>query len=120
MKIQTYPTEIERASQDLAATVEELAETRERIREAEIEALNAVMTARTEDGKPVHTNDKARDIALHFALRSDSSYCQDLATVRILEHKRASLEAEIERLRREYRIALIDYERQQLGRRDAA
>ena len=50
MKIQTYPTEIERASQDLAATVEELAETRERIREAEIEALNAVMTARTEDG----------------------------------------------------------------------
>jgi hypothetical protein len=45
---------------------------------------------------------------------------QEGATGRILEHKKATLEAEIERLRREYRIALIDYERAQLGRRDAA
>ena len=97
-----------------------MSETRDRIEDSKVEALNAVITARTEDGKPVHTNDKARDIALHFALRSDSSYCQDCATVRILEHKRATLEAEIERLRREYRIALIDYERAELGRLDAA
>jgi hypothetical protein len=59
-------------------------------------------------------------MAVFFALRSDSSYCQDRATERILEHKKATLEAEIERLRREYRIALIDYERAQLGQRSAA
>ena len=63
---------------------------------------------------------KARDIAVFFALRADSSYCQDRATERILEHKKVALEAEIERLRRECRIALIDYERERLGRRDAA
>jgi hypothetical protein len=78
------------------------------------------MAAKGENEKPLHSNDKARDIAVFFALRSDSSYNQDRATERILEHKKATLEAEIERLRREYRIAVIDYERAQLGRRDAA
>lgn len=39
---------------------------------------------------------------------------------RILERKKATLEAECERLRREYRIAVIDYERAQISRRDAA
>lgn len=120
MKVQDYPKQIERAALDLAATVEELSETRERIRDAEIETLATVISARTEDGKTLHTNDKARDVAIFFALRADSSYCQDRATERILEHKKATLEAECERLRREYRIALIDYERVQLGRRDAA
>ena len=57
---------------------------------------------------------------MFFALRSDSSYNQDRVTERILEHKKVALEAEIERLRREYRIALIDYERAQLGQRSAA
>jgi hypothetical protein len=48
------------------------------------------------------------------------AHVTDRATDRILERRKATLEAEIERLRREYRIALIVYERQQLGRRDAA
>ena len=42
------------------------------------------------------------------------------AQERILERKKAALEAECERLRREYRTALIDYERAQLGKRYAA
>jgi hypothetical protein len=120
MKITDYPKEIERAALDLAATCEELSETRERIREAEIEALATVIAAKGENDKPLHSNDRARDIAVFFALRSDSSYNQDRATERILERKKVTLEAEIERLRRDYRIALIDYERSQLGRRDAA
>ena len=120
MKVTDYPKEIERAALDLAATCEELSETRERIREAEIETLASVIAAKGENDKPLHSNDKARDIAVFFALRSDSSYNQDRATERILEHKKTTLEADCERLRREYRIALIDYEHQQLGRRDAA
>jgi hypothetical protein len=120
MKITDYPKEIERAALDLAATCEEIAEVRDRIKDAEIEALASVIAAKGENDKPLHSNDKARDIAVFFALRADSSYCQDRATERILEHKKATLEAEIDRLRREYRIAVIDYEREQLGRRDAA
>jgi hypothetical protein len=120
MKISDYPKEIERAALDLAATCEELSETRDRIKEAELETLASVMAAKGENDKPLHSNDKARDIAVFFALRADSSYNQDRATERILEHKKATLEAEIERLRREWRLALIDYERKQLGRRDVA
>jgi hypothetical protein len=120
MKINDYPKEIERAGLDLAATIEELSETRERIRITEIETLANVMAAKGGNDKPLYSNDRARDIAVHFALRADSSYNQDLATVRILEHKKATIEWEVERLRREYRIALIDYEREQLGRRDVA
>jgi hypothetical protein len=105
---------------DLAVTVEELAEVREQIRTAEIETLASVMAAKGENDKPLHSNDKARDIAVFFALRSDSAYNQDRATERILERKKAAIEAELERLRREYRIALIDYERAQLGQRSAA
>jgi hypothetical protein len=82
--------------------------------------LASVIAAKGENDKPLYSNDKARDIAVYFALRADSSYNQDRATERILEHKKATLETECERLRREYRISLIDYERAQLGRRDAA
>jgi hypothetical protein len=78
------------------------------------------MAAKGENDKPLHSNDKARDIAVFFAMRTDSSYNQDRATERNLQHKKATLEAEIERLRRENRVAMIDYERAQLGRRDAA
>jgi hypothetical protein len=120
MKVTDYPKQIEAAALDLAATILELSEVREQMKTAEIETLATVIEARSEEGKPLYSNDKARDIALFFALRADSSYCQDKATERILEHKKATLEAECERLRREYRISLIDYEREQLGRRDAA
>lgn len=120
MKVQDYPREIERAALDLTATIEELAETRERIKSAEIETLASVLSARGEDQKPLYGNDKAREIAVFFVLRSDSAYNQDRSTERILEHKRATIEAEIDRLRREFRLAAIDYERAELGRRDAA
>jgi hypothetical protein len=120
MKIQDYPKQIEQASLDLAVTCETLSELREQLKDAEVEALAEVIGARSEDNKPIHSNDKARDIALHRALRANDAYQRERSSERILEHKKAALEAEVERLRREYRIALIDYERAELGRRDAA
>jgi hypothetical protein len=120
MKVTDYPKQIEAVALDIAATCEELSETRDRIKEAELETLASVIAAKGENDKPLYTNDRARDIAVYFALRADSSYNQDKATERILERKKATLEAEIDKLRREYRIAVIDYERAELGRRDAA
>jgi hypothetical protein len=38
--------------------------------------------------------------SVFFSLRADSSYNQDRDTVRILERQKATLDAEIERLRR--------------------
>ena len=118
--ITEYPRQIEEATLSLLDIEEELATLRDRLKDAEVEIQAAVLDARGDDNKPLYSNDRARDIALHRSLRADDDYQRDRSTERILEHKKAALEAEIERLRREYRIALIDYEREQLGRRDAA
>ena len=71
------------------------------------------------EGKPLHSNDKAREVAAHRALKADDGYQRDKATERILERKKLELEASIERLRRESRVALIDYESKTLGHRAA-
>ena len=51
--------------------------------------------------------------------KADAQYQHDKETTRILERRVSMLTAEIERMRREYRISLIDYEREQLGTRAA-
>jgi hypothetical protein len=120
MKSQDHPREIERAALDLAATVDEMTEIRERLKDVEMETLDGVINAKGSDEKPLCTNDRARELAVHRILKSDHSYQRDRSTLRILEHKRASIEAELDRLRREFRLAIIDYEREQLGKREAA
>jgi hypothetical protein len=120
MELRDYPREIERAAQALAATVEEIADVRDLLKSWELDALETVIEARGEDQKPLYTNDKARELAVARTLKNLSTYQQDRARLRTLERKKATLEAECERLRREYRIALIDYEREQIGRRDVA
>jgi predicted nucleotide-binding protein (sugar kinase/HSP70/actin superfamily) len=118
--VHSYPQMIEAALMQLADTSEQLADVREQLRDAELEALGAATDARTEDGsKPLHTNDKARELAARHALKADESYRRDKATERILERKKIELEAQTERLRREYRISLIEYEAQMLGHRAA-
>lgn len=46
MKVNDYPKEIERAALDLAATYEELSETRDRIKDAEFVALASMIAAK--------------------------------------------------------------------------
>ena len=75
--------------------------------------------ARNEEGKPLYTNDKTRERAARTSLKADAQYQRDRETARILERRVAMLTAEVERMRRDYRIALIDYEREQLGQRMA-
>jgi hypothetical protein len=115
----SYPGMIESALLQLADVNEQLADVRESLKDAELEAMAAAIEARTEDNKPIYSNDKAREIATHRALKADDGYQRDKATERILERKKIELEAQTERLRREYRISLINYEAQMLGHRAA-
>ena len=92
---------------------------REQIKDAELEAICEAAEARGEDGKPLYTNDKLRERAARTSLKTDAQYQRDRETARILERRIALLNAEIERLRRELRIAMIDYERAELGQRAA-
>jgi hypothetical protein len=117
--IHSYPQMIEACMAQLADVNEQLSDTREALRDAELEAMAAAIEARTEDNKPIYSNDKAREIATHRALKADEGYQRDRSTERILERRKVELEATAERLRREYRISLIEYEAQMLGHRAA-
>jgi hypothetical protein len=119
MKVHDYPAAIERLTLTLATTCGTIAETRDRLKDAELDALDLAIKAR-EDDRPLYTSDRARDLAAHRTLKASTGYQQDRATLRTLEHTRAVNEAEIDKLRRELRLAVIDYELQRLGRRDAA
>ena len=117
--IHEIPAQIESKQQELATDQEDLAQVREQIKDAELEAIAQATEARTEEGKPLYSNDKLRERAARATLKADAQYSRDRETARILERRVALLTAEIERFRRDYRIALIDYEREQLGQRAA-
>ena len=117
--IHQIPVQIESKQQELITNQEELASVREQIKDRELDAVCEAAEARDEDGKPLYTNDKLRERAARATLKADAQYSRDRETARILERRVALLTAEIERLRRDYRIALIDYEREQLGQRAA-
>lgn len=116
----SYPQMIEAALMQLADINEQLSDTREALKDAELEAIGAAIEARGEDNRPLYSNEKAREVAAHRALKADDGYQRDKATERILERKKLEFDAQIERLRRESRVALIDYENKMLGRREAA
>ena len=117
--IHQIPAQIESKQQELITDSEDLAQVREQIKDAELDAVCDAADARTEEGKPLYTNDKLRERAARATLRADAQYQRDSETARILERRVALLTVEIERMRREYRIALIDYERGQLEQRAA-
>ena len=117
--IHQIPAQIESKQQELITDSEDLAIVREQIKDRELEAICEAAEARGEDGKLLHTNDKLRERAAHASLKADAQYQRDRETARIHERRVAMLTAEIERMRRDYRIAIIDYERQELGHRVA-
>ncbi len=119
MNIHQIPAAIESKQQELITDSEDLAIVREQIKDAELEAICEASDARNEDGKQMYTNDKQRERAARQSMRAVAQYQRDRETARILERRVALLTAEIERMRRDYRIALIDYERVQLGQRAA-
>jgi hypothetical protein len=118
--IHSYPQMIEAALMQLADISEQLSDVRESLKDVELEAMGAALEAKNGEGKPLYSNDKAREIAAHKTLKASATYQRDKATERILERKKIELEAQVERLRRESRVALIDYEARILGRREAA
>ncbi len=117
--IHQIPAQIESKQQELITDSEDLAIVREQIKDRELDAVCDAAEARGEDGKPMYTNDKLRERAARATLKADAQYSRDRETARILERRGAMLTAEIERMRRDYRIALIDYERAELGQRAA-
>jgi hypothetical protein len=118
--IHSYPQMIEAALVQLIDINEQLADAREAIKDREFEAMADAYDARTEDGtKPLNSNDKQREMHVRRYLKEDGEYTRSKSTERILERRKAEMEATAERLRREMRIAVLDYEARVLGHRAA-
>ena len=95
-------------------------------RRRELSSLHAsevkleVINAKTEAGKPLYSNETARECAIAEALARDEAYRQFAEECDEAERLKVELAAKLERLRAEYRVALIEFEADKLGRRTAA
>jgi hypothetical protein len=117
--IQEQPAEIESKQLELSDVINDLANLRTIIHRQELEAAVSVADQRGENNKPLYSNDQKRELATLQALASNAEYKDNCQVARQLEQRKTALAAEIDRLRREHRLALIDYEASQLGRRAA-
>jgi len=121
MKLHEFPQEIESAALALHETGEQLQSVREQIGRIEIQVKADVIAAKDEStGKALYSNDTAREIATGQRLEQSAPYAEGRERERQLEKTKAEQTARLERLRREFQLALIDYEAERLGRRHAA
>lgn len=121
MKLHEYPEQIESSALQLHEASEQLQSVREEIGRIEIHTKADVLTAKDEGtGKALYSNDTARDCAISKRLEQDANYADCRERERQLERTKTEQTARLERLRREFQLALIDYEAERLGRRHAA
>lgn len=94
-------------------------------RRRELSSLHAsevkleIINAKNESGKALYSNETARECAIADALARDEAFEQFTEECDEAERLKVELAAKLERLRAEYRMALIDHEADRLGRRAA-
>lgn len=120
MTINEYPALIEAANLELYEAGKELDEERERLARYEAGIKVQILTARNEAGKPLYSNDALRDAAFTEAIADDDRHQQLRVLADGAELEKFTAAAKLDRLRAEFRIALIEYEAERLGRRSAA
>jgi hypothetical protein len=120
MTVSEYPARIEATSLALHVASKVLE------RRRDLSSLHAsdmkleIVNAKTEAGRPLYSNETARECAVADALARDEEYQHFTEECDEAERLKVELAAKLERLRAEYRFALIDHEADRLGRRAAA
>lgn len=80
-----------------------------------------VLTAKDKaTSKALYTNDTARECAVNKLLSERDGYNDLKASERHIETVKAERNTRLDRLRKEFEIALLDWEAERLGRRNAA
>jgi hypothetical protein len=121
MMIREYPEQIENAALALHEASQQLQSVREEIGRLECQVKAEVLTAKDgASGKVLYSNDTARDCAVNKLLSEHPGYNDLKASERQIEAVKAERSARLERLRKEFEIALLDYEAERLGRRHTA
>lgn len=108
MKLQEYPTDLERASIDAARVQREAAELRERFASIEAILTLEITNAKTPEGKPLYTNEATRAATLTLRLQESSEATEIKQMLARADERRNEHVARIERLRGEFKIALLE------------
>lgn len=103
-----YPEQIEETSLRLSETTQAISELRERI--AEIEAIETleIVNAKTPEGKPQFSNESTRNAELVIRMRQNKDALELKQTLTGCEQQRAQMLARLERLRGDFKIALLE------------
>jgi hypothetical protein len=109
MFIETHPEEIEQAIVRIHTAQEEVDSLRARISVIEDRVTMEILRERDEKDKPLYSNDTLRDIARRERLRADDAYNDLQLKLGQAEFVKVSRAARLERLKREFQIALADY-----------
>jgi hypothetical protein len=106
--MQNYPEEIETAQLKLADLNDQIADIRDELGKIEVREKMEILFARDDAGKLRYSNDAQREIALEMALGQIVEYADQKIELRQIERRREELKAHIERLRGEFKLALLD------------
>ena len=107
-----YPEHIESLSLALAAKSRELQDLRAQLDLKESAATLEILNARDEQGKALYSNETARNAALKLALSANPRYQELERKVAVAEQERAELFANLERVRGEFKVYLLDREQE--------
>lgn len=119
METKTYPQAIADEMLEIHASGQEIEDLRREVQQFEDAAFTEVLTARQEGSdKPLFSNETARMVAVRAHLSRSDDYTAAQLRLRRAENDRAAHVARLEQLRLEYRLRLIDYEVEFLGRRN--
>ncbi|MBA3694196.1 MAG: hypothetical protein H0X49_17640 [Acidobacteria bacterium] len=103
-----HPEKIEQINLKIIQINERLQNVRDQIGKQEALMTLEIVTAKDELGKPLYPNESLRNAALLLS-KDQSAELQNLITEeRATEHHRAELFAQLERLRLEFRLFLLD------------
>ncbi len=103
-----YPEQIEKASLDLAQVQREAVTLRERLGEIEVILTLEIINAKTPEGKPLYSNEAARNAELILRLRDNEDAAEIKRMLERADERRAELLAHVERLRGEFKLFLLD------------
>lgn len=103
-----YPERIEALAVQLAAKTREVQDLREQIGLRESSATLEVLNARDAENRPLHSNETSRNAAIQLALAASAKHQEAARRVAAAETERAGLQANVERLRNEFRLHLLD------------
>jgi hypothetical protein len=117
--MKNYPAEIEAALVKLAEDNKELMAEKLLLSLIEARELLAITQERNTQGKALFGNEEMRAAALVIRLSESDEHFQTLTRITTIEIERANINAEIERLRGEFKLHLLN-RREQIATKEAA